>query len=83
MKVSVMVFASFREIAGAGHIDVEMPPGNSWTIAELRKSIAEQFPALAGHMPSTMFAVNESMAKDVAVFKENDRVAAMPPVSGG
>ncbi len=83
MKIKVLVFASFREIAGGDSIEVEMEGSGPWSIAELRKKIAEQFSALSGRMGSTMFAVNETIARDIYIFKAGDRVAALPPVSGG
>ncbi len=83
LKVRVMVFASYREIAGGDAIDVEMAGGGPWRIVELRRCITEQFLSLSRYMGSTLFAVNESMARDADEFNSKDRVAAMPPVSGG
>lgn len=81
--VKVMIFASYREVAGTDSISVELPERSAWTIRELRRSIAEQFQSLSGRMSSTLFAVNEIMVRDDDEFGPDDNLAAMPPVSGG
>lgn len=83
LKVSVMVFASYREIMGCDTIEVDMTGSGGWTIGELRDRIGEQYPKLSARMGSTLFAVNETMARDDTHFTTKDILAAMPPVSGG
>ncbi len=83
MKVKVLVFASYREIAGGDFIEVQMPEADGWTVAELRRCISDQYPRLAAGMGSALFAVDEVMARDGSRFGPESSLAAMPPVSGG
>ena len=83
MKVEIMLFASYREIAGAESIEVSLPEDTVLTVGLLKSAVADQFPALAGRLGSGMFAVNENVARDDERISVGDRVAAMPPVSGG
>lgn len=83
MKVRIMLFASYREIAGAESIEVSLPDNTELTVGLLKRAVAEQFPVLSSRLSSGMFAVNESVARDEDKFSAGDRVAAMPPVSGG
>lgn len=83
LKVEVMLFASFKEIAGEELVEVSLPENSVLTVGLLKEALAVQFPALAGRLASGMFAVNETVARDEDEFSVDDRVAAMPPVSGG
>ncbi|MDW8395670.1 MAG: molybdenum cofactor biosynthesis protein MoaE [Anaerolineae bacterium] len=76
----VKLFATLRERAGASEIHIQ---GNPATVAELRKRIAEQHPALAPLVAHSVFAVNRAFAFDADPVHETDEVALFPPVSGG
>ncbi|MCL5252658.1 MAG: MoaD/ThiS family protein [Candidatus Thermoplasmatota archaeon] len=83
MKMSVMLFAQFRELAGSDAIQVEMPGDGSWTVELLKKQISIQHPPLSALMDSCLVAVNEVFAGNSAKIFPGDSIALMPPVSGG
>ncbi len=77
----IRLFARAKDLAGADRIDVELPPGA--TVGDLRRRIAEQYPALAGLLARSALAVNEEFADDGLTLPLNAEVALLPPVSGG
>jgi molybdopterin converting factor subunit 1 len=81
MTLTVHLFARARELAGADAVALELPPGA--TVAELRRTLAGRFPALAGLLDRSAVAVNHDFADDVRVLLAGDEVAVIPPVSGG
>jgi molybdopterin synthase sulfur carrier subunit len=83
MKISVMLFAQFRELARTDAIQVEMPGDGDWTVELLKKQISLQHARLSGHMDACLVAVNEAFAGKSARISPGDSIALMPPVSGG
>jgi molybdopterin converting factor subunit 1 len=79
--VTIHLFSRARELAGAGSVDVPLPPGE--TVAALRTRLAEQIPALRELLAVSRIAVNHDFAADTAALQEADEVAVIPPVSGG
>lgn len=81
MTLTVHLFARARELAGSGTVAVELPPGA--TVADLRRTLAERLPALAGLLERSAVAVNHDFAEDSRALAAGDEVAVIPPVSGG
>lgn len=81
MKIQVRLFARARDLAGANHVDVELPPGS--TVADLRSALTEQEPRLASLAPALLVAVDNHYAADSAPLHAGAEVACFPPVSGG
>lgn len=81
MKVTVKLFARARDLAGAETIDVQLPVGA--TIADLRLQLREQYPSLAGLIPSLLFACGTDYIDDSATIAADSDLACFPPVSGG
>lgn len=81
MKIRVRLFAVARELAGAELVAVEAT--GPCTIAELRRELARQVPALAAVLPHVLFAVGSEYARDDALVPVDAEVACIPPVSGG
>ncbi len=81
MRVKVLLFGAFREVAGTDEIitDLREPAvaGDVWN------SMADRFPALGRFERSALLAVNEEHASRDTRLKEGDTVAIFPPVSGG
>jgi molybdopterin converting factor subunit 1 len=81
MQVRALFFASYRDIAGADELDVELPSGASVSdlVAHLRTSgdAWRRLPA----QPAV--AVNLTYAPLATPLSEGDEVAFIPPVSGG
>ena len=81
MKVRVRLFAAARTTAGGNALDVDLPEGA--TVADLRRRLGEQVPALGGVLTLALFAVNAEYARDDAAIPSGAEVACIPPVSGG
>jgi len=80
MRVHVRLFASYREAAGRGHFDLELPPG-----ARIRDAIAEilrEHPLVAEGR-RVVIARNRDYAEVDTPLADGDEVALIPPVSGG
>ena len=81
MKATVKVFALARQLAGQAALAVDLPPGA--TVADLRRAIADQHPALANLVAQALFAVNADYASDATSIPPDADLACIPPVSGG
>lgn len=80
MEVKVMLFASYREKAGAGRLALELDQGA--TVGELADAMRLKFPGLpeAGRI---VVAVNNEYQEHDFVLSDGDEAALIPPVSGG
>ena len=76
----VLFFAQLREAAGAaeGVIDADGIDASA-----LWQALLEHWPGLASHRAHTRLARNGTYAAPEEVFRVNDEVALLPPVSGG
>jgi molybdopterin converting factor subunit 1 len=81
VRVTVRLFARLREIAGAGELTREVPPGA--TIGTVWRQLAGEFPALAPYERSISSAVNLDYARMNQEIADGDEIAFLPPVSGG
>ena len=82
MTIVVLYFAAVRELLGKTEETLSLSPG-PWTIDGLAKHLVERYPALGPHLGSVRFALNEDFVNGSATVAEGDRVALLPPVSGG
>jgi molybdopterin converting factor subunit 1 len=80
-RVSVRLFASFRERARAEAVTVELPDGA--TVATVLDRLGRLWPDAAGLLAKSAVAVNEEYASADRVIGPGDDVALIPPVSGG
>jgi molybdopterin converting factor subunit 1 len=81
MTIVLELFARVRELAGQPSINLELPELS--TLADVRRNLAEQVPEAATLLAKSAIAVNECYADEAVVLKPGDRVAVLPPVSGG
>jgi molybdopterin converting factor subunit 1 len=81
MTLTIHLFARGRDLAGADAIAVEVPAGA--TVARLRQTLADQYPALGPLLEVSAIAVNHDFAEDSRNLAESDEIAVIPPVSGG
>jgi MoaE-MoaD fusion protein len=82
ITVSVRLFASLRERAGRGSLDLELPAGA--TVAEAISTLGRE-PGLDGILDriDVAAAINREYARADAVLEAGDELALIPPVSGG
>jgi molybdopterin converting factor subunit 1 len=81
MTVVVRVFARARDLAGRDSISLDLPA--EATVAELRRRLAAEVPALAGLLARSAFGVNSEFAEDDLPIPAGAEIALLPPVSGG
>jgi molybdopterin converting factor subunit 1 len=81
MNVTVHLFARARDLAGADRISLDLP--TKATVAEVRRELVRQRPALAGLLERSAIALNDEFAEDSMVVPAGAELALLPPVSGG
>ena len=82
MVVVVLYFAAVRELLGSSEELIELP-AKHLSIRDLAVELVERHPELRPHLPSVRFAINETFVATSATVSDGDRVALLPPVSGG
>ncbi len=81
MKVTVCLFARYREATGRERVEVDVP--EDATVEAVWAAVSAAHPALARYRPHTLFAIgNEYVSADRAV-RAGEEVACFPPISGG
>ncbi len=80
MRVLVRLFASYREAAGVGRIDLDLPPGS--TVRDAIAEIARRHPLIAEGR-SVVIARNRDYVGPDEPLADGDELALIPPVSGG
>ncbi|CAN5693784.1 MoaD/ThiS family protein [soil metagenome] len=81
MKVTLQVFAIARQKLGRPAIEIDLT--DPATVADLKRSLAEQYPSLAPLLPSLRIAVDSEYVQDDQLIPPGAELAAIPPVSGG
>ena len=81
MKVSILYFASARDIASRQRETMTVPEGA--TVKTLTSLIVREHPPLAKLKGSMRYSVNLVVASDDAVLHDGDEVGVLPPVAGG
>jgi molybdopterin converting factor subunit 1 len=77
----VRLFARAKDIAGTESVAVDVPEGSS--VGELRRRLAELYPALAGLLERSALAVDHEFVEDTRPLLRTAEIALLPPVSGG
>jgi len=80
MTVSVLLFARYREAAGAAAIAVDVPPGA--TLADVWKQVRRNVQGLKDE-ERPLFSCDRVYAGPERSLTGNEEIAAFPPVSGG
>lgn len=82
MKLSVIFFATLRDLAGTRRLELELP-AEQISVADLKADLSARYPQLSENLAVALVAINEefSFAQDHVV--DGDEVAFFPPVSGG
>ncbi|MFY9781493.1 MAG: MoaD/ThiS family protein [Candidatus Baltobacteraceae bacterium] len=81
MQVRVVAFARIREILGAAVLQRDEREGA--TAGELWAGLAREFPALAELERSTRFVRGGAFVDRLAVLRDGDELALLPPYGGG
>ncbi|AMV39544.1 NTP transferase domain-containing protein [Planctomyces sp. SH-PL62] len=78
---TVRLFAIARQLAGSGEVVVSLD--EPATVADLRRALVEQHPALGAIAERVRIAVDDEYADDAAALRLGVSLALIPPVSGG
>lgn len=81
MRITIRFFAAARDLVGCDAVERDLPPHA--TVADLKATLAAEFPALATLLRHSMIAVGHDYAPDAFVLADGNEVAVIPPVSGG
>jgi molybdopterin converting factor subunit 1 len=80
-RVNIRLFAGLHDMVGKRDLVLELPDGA--TIGQLRDRLGEEYPIVQALLPTLVCAVDEEYVPAEHVLAEGDRVALIPPVSGG
>ena len=80
MRVLMRLFAVYREAAGVGRIELDLPLGS--TVRDAIAAVVARHPLVAEGR-SLVIARNREYVEADRVLDEGDEVALIPPVSGG
>lgn len=81
MTVRTLFFASYRDLAGADELELEVVPGSS--VRELVALLRARGGSWSRLPEEPVVAVNMEYASLSTPLGEGDEVAFIPPVSGG
>src|SRR5215475_2283130 len=81
IKVTALLFGQAREWAGSSSIDLVLP--TPATVESAFETLRSMHPRLGEMRRSLLFAVNEEYAGLADPLTDGDRIAVLPPVSGG
>ena len=81
MRITVLLFARLRDIAGTANLERNLPDGA--TARALWKTLVQVFPDFDSYSEAISTAINEEYARMDSELSDGDEVAFLPPVSGG
>jgi sulfur-carrier protein len=81
VRVTVKLFAAYREMAGAAALPLDLPEGA--TVGDALGALESMHPAVAAAGYRPLAARNQVHARSDDVLNDGDEVAFFPPVSGG
>jgi sulfur-carrier protein len=76
--IQLLFFSYLRDEIGQETIRIET---NQMTIQDIKSYLSKHYQLTS--LDSIMFAVNEEYATDTTIVNAGDKVALIPPVSGG
>ncbi len=81
MRVSVVLFAGYREAVDASSVGIDLP--EDATVGDLTREMAGRYPSLPQDAEHIAVAVNDEFRPHDFRLSQGDEVALIPPVSGG
>jgi len=80
MRMKILFFAQLREVAGMAAAEIG---ANGIDSSQLWDLLLERWPGLAAHRANVRLARNGLYVEAGEIFRADDEVALIPPVSGG
>lgn len=81
MRVHLLFFAVYRDLAGAPELEIEVPSGS--TASGVVERLRARGGGLARLPESPVVAVNREYAPLSTPLRDGDELALLPPVAGG
>jgi molybdopterin synthase catalytic subunit len=81
IKITILLFGQAREMVGADSLELTL--AEPATVGSAFSLLKEKHPKLADMERSLLFAINEEYATFSQALADRDRLAVLPPVSGG
>jgi molybdopterin synthase catalytic subunit len=81
MKISVIYFATFRDLTGLREERINLP--GETKVEDFKRYLLELHPAIEKSLPTAVLAINREFAFSEDIIQDGDEVAVFPPVSGG
>jgi molybdopterin synthase sulfur carrier subunit len=81
MRIRVECCGAAARWCGAAELDIELEP--EATVAALLERLGQRYPELARRRAQIAVAVGDAVAPDERRLQPGDRLALIPPVSGG
>ena len=81
LKITVMLFAAYRDRVGHRSVEVELPEGSE--VGDLAEEMARLYPDLTREPSTLVVAVNQEYRDHDEQLRDGDEAALIPPVSGG
>jgi molybdopterin converting factor subunit 1 len=80
-KVTILFFATLRDLTGERKITREIP--DDMTIADLKNQLVVEFPEIKKIINSVIVSMNHEFAFNNVIITSDAEIALFPPVSGG
>jgi molybdopterin converting factor subunit 1 len=81
MKITVLYFATFRDLVGLREEIINLSEGS--TVEDFKSQLVKLHPNVEKSLSTVVIAINREFAFPGDVIKDGDEVAVFPPVSGG
>jgi MoaD family protein len=81
MRITIKLFASYRELLGEDELLLEVEEGAS--VGDALALLKDRFPLLANQGYSPLTACNLEHVPKRHLLEDGDELAIFPPVSGG
>ena len=81
LRITVRLFASYREKAKTSRIVLDLSQGAS--VKTLVHEVISAYPDLTGNPDSMVVAINQEYQDHSFLLNDGDEAALIPPVSGG
>jgi len=81
VQVTLLLFASLKDIVGARELQLDVPSG--FSVNDLLEQLESSYPRLRPYRSIVLTSLNEEYVDRGALISDGDEVAIFPPVSGG
>jgi len=81
MRITVECYGASQRWCGAELVNLDL--GETATVADALKRLAERYPELALRRDTIAVAIGDEIVPNGRALAEDERIALIPPVSGG